>query len=87
VVIEDVASGVEKLKNGGIADRVVHVRSRLARHDDVSVAEHGQLLRRVGLFNFEFLAVTAPTVYGTMTTSPFRNGMFCFMFLPSTKVL
>ena len=55
MIIEDLSGGIQKLVDGGIANGVVHIGAGLAGSDDVFVAKHCELLRRVGLLNAEFL--------------------------------
>src|SRR6058998_954976 len=55
MIIEDLSGGIQKLVDGGIANGVVHIGAGLAGSDDVFVAKHCELLRRVGLLNPKFL--------------------------------
>ena len=48
VVMEHAAGHVEQFANGGASHVVLHGAAVLRRHDEVLVAQHGQLLRHDG---------------------------------------
>ena len=45
MMIEDLASGLQKLRDEWIPERVLHRRPQFVRGNEVLVTEHGKLLR------------------------------------------
>jgi hypothetical protein len=56
VMAEDFLGGVEQLEHAFIAYGVVNIGALFARHDDIPVTQHGELLGSIGRLDGETLA-------------------------------